>query len=43
MPTALKKPFDIAELFENKISALVAAGGIRAADRIGVRSVRLWG
>jgi len=26
MPIALKKPFDIAELFENKISALVAAG-----------------
>ena len=26
MPVALKKPFDIAELFENKISALVAAG-----------------
>ncbi|MEY2409889.1 MAG: hypothetical protein QOF48_2559 [Verrucomicrobiota bacterium] len=26
MPTAFKKPFDIAELFENKISALVAAG-----------------
>ena len=26
MPTALKKPFDLAELFENKISALVAAG-----------------
>ena len=26
MPTALKKPFDVLELFENKISALVAAG-----------------
>ncbi len=26
VPTALKKPFDIAELFENKLSALVAAG-----------------
>ena len=26
LPTALKKPFDVAELFENKISALVAAG-----------------
>lgn len=26
MPTALKKPFDVAELFENKISALVAVG-----------------
>jgi len=26
VPTALKKPFDMAELFENKLSALVAAG-----------------
>jgi hypothetical protein len=26
LPTALKKPLDIAEVFENKISALVAAG-----------------
>ena len=26
MPTAFKKPFDVLELFENKISALVAAG-----------------
>lgn len=26
VPTALKKPFDIAELFENKISALLVAG-----------------
>lgn len=26
VPTALKKPFDVAEVFENKISALVAAG-----------------
>jgi hypothetical protein len=26
LPTALKKPFDVAEVFENKISALVAAG-----------------
>ena len=26
IPTALKKPFDMAELFENKLSALVAAG-----------------
>jgi hypothetical protein len=26
MPTALKKPFDLAELFENKLSALLAAG-----------------
>jgi len=26
MPVALKKPFDVAEVFENKISALVAAG-----------------
>lgn len=25
-PTALKKPFDVAELFENKVSALIAAG-----------------
>jgi hypothetical protein len=25
-PTALKKPFDVAEVFENKISGLVAAG-----------------
>jgi MFS family permease len=26
LPTALKKPFDVAEVFENKISALIAAG-----------------
>lgn len=26
IPTALKKPFDMAELFENKLSALVAGG-----------------
>ncbi len=26
LPTALKKPLDVAEVFENKISALVAAG-----------------
>jgi len=26
VPTALKKPFDLAEVFENKISALVVAG-----------------
>lgn len=26
LPTALKKPLDVAELFENKISALIAAG-----------------
>ncbi len=26
LPTTLKKPFDVAEVFENKISALVAAG-----------------
>src|SRR5262249_31281220 len=26
MPPALKKPFDVAEAFENKISALLAAG-----------------
>jgi hypothetical protein len=26
MPTALKKPLDVAEAFENKVSALVAAG-----------------
>ncbi|HNQ88768.1 MAG TPA: hypothetical protein PKM73_09155 [Verrucomicrobiota bacterium] len=26
VPTALKKPFDLAEVFENKISALVATG-----------------
>lgn len=25
-PAALKKPFDVAELFENKVSALIAAG-----------------
>ena len=28
VPTALKKPLDIAEVFENKISALVATGAI---------------
>lgn len=28
LPTALKKPFDIAELFENKLSALIATGAI---------------
>ena len=26
LPTALKKPFDVAEVFENKLSALIAAG-----------------
>ncbi|MBM3847927.1 MAG: hypothetical protein FJ405_16785 [Verrucomicrobia bacterium] len=26
VPTALKKPFDVAEVFENKVSALVATG-----------------
>ncbi len=28
IPTALKKPFDVAELFENKFSALIATGAI---------------
>lgn len=28
LPTALKKPLDVAELFENKLSALVATGAI---------------
>ena len=28
IPTALKKPFDIAEVFENKLSGLVATGAI---------------
>ncbi len=28
LPASLKKPFDIAELFENKLSALVATGAI---------------
>jgi hypothetical protein len=28
IPTALKKPFDIAEVFENKLSGVVAAGAV---------------
>ena len=28
LPTALKKPFDVAEVFENKLSGLVATGAI---------------
>src|SRR5262245_54251051 len=28
LPTALKKPFDVAEVFENKVSGLIATGAI---------------
>src|SRR5262245_1393750 len=28
LPTALKKPFDVAEVFENKVSGIIATGAI---------------